>query len=822
MATLDYGSATRVSVADQAERDRERLRILRSEQDDQRYPADVRAAVGREISRLGAVPPKQDAGKPALEDGMTEPGNIDLTKRPKVRNADGSISTVRSMGVNIDGQEVLIPTVSDDGRIMGDDEAIKEYVKTGRHLGKFSSPDASNAYAEKLHLQQEKMYVDQAPAEPRQPGMLGLYQDQLEAPFRRKLANQAASKAEAESGSWSLFATGKALGGGVVSGGFDYAGSIADLASGAAAPLASTGGSAGGMFALPSDDERRQEEEARQRMLNGPAFDTTMGNAMRAKSKEFGPDPITSHGSAQIIHGLTSGVSKAAASALTLGPIPGAVVFGAEEGNTATQNLISEGVDSSTAAKVGAVTGVASAVSAAMPVAGKTLARTAGLVVAGGPASYVAQEALSKKILQDAGYKAQAEMHDPTDPVMLALSTVIPGAFGALALRGASRARARAEAYAKAAETQRVAADVRKDAARLKEAADLGPAMHDATLEQIARSASDNPAAVDAARVHVLDEAQSKHIPPDAPPGAERGIDAVRESVESGDMRPMESMASAQDARAATAAQETTRSPGAQRWFSGAPSGLSELQPSLAREGNLYGPGVYVAKSAEFADTYGRGEGRAVYEVQFEPQQPFNTSEIKTRAEADRLLASLGVSKPKIAEALGKKPKVANDTIYKALADGLGGKARANQALESAGYDAILFKSTRGDELAVSLRPVKTGAGQDAAARSEGSTRQIVRAAEPDPMPGANKESSQPSGSAEAHATDSGGEPSRDAASAKELELTDPEMLVTLPGHDTPMRLADAMEQIKAQADEMRQDGDLVKAAAQCALMSGV
>lgn len=67
-----------------------------------------------------------------------------------MKNADGSISTVRSLGVNIDGKEVLIPTVV-DGRVVSDDEAIATYKRTGQHLGVFSSPAASTAYAERLH-----------------------------------------------------------------------------------------------------------------------------------------------------------------------------------------------------------------------------------------------------------------------------------------------------------------------------------------------------------------------------------------------------------------------------------------------------------------------------------------------------------------------------------------------------------------------------------------------------------------------------------------------------------------------------------------------
>lgn len=212
---------------------------------------------------------------------------------------------------------------------------------------------------------------------------------------------------------------------GPVSGALESAGSIADILSGFATPYAAT-------FA--------DDAEARKRMLAGQAFDTAAGQAIRRKADEFAPSPETSHQADIILHGLTRGVSKAVIDVATLGPVAGSIAFGIDEGNTTTQRLREKGIDDATAAKVGAVYGAVSAASVALPAVGSTVAKTLGLAAAGGPASYVVQEGLARDILQRAGEKDEASLHNPLDPLGLALSTAIPAAVGGLHIRKLSRA----------------------------------------------------------------------------------------------------------------------------------------------------------------------------------------------------------------------------------------------------------------------------------------------------------------------------------------------------------------------------------------------
>lgn len=219
---------------------------------------------------------------------------------------------------------------------------------------------------------------------------------------------------------------------------FESAGSLGDILSAAGTADAAAGYSAGGMFALPTAKEQKEQEAARQRMLSGDV-DLSAGIALRRKASEFSADPLTTHVADQVMNDLATFGVKAAFDLTAMGPA-GALVLGADTANTVTQNLRTEGVDTATAAKVGAVQGGMAAAGAVLPVAGRTILQTLGLVAVGGPGSYVAQEALSRKILEQAGYNDQASLHNPFDPLGISLSIVIPGLFGGLHMRSQSRA----------------------------------------------------------------------------------------------------------------------------------------------------------------------------------------------------------------------------------------------------------------------------------------------------------------------------------------------------------------------------------------------
>lgn len=110
---------------------------------------------------------------------VVEPGTIDIFNRPVVHNADGTISTVRSISVALEkGLAALLPTVI-NGAVVSNDDAIRHYLQTHEHLGIFGSEGVAEAYAQLLHHEQDLEYsklpnFDRGGVMPGLPGVPGL------------------------------------------------------------------------------------------------------------------------------------------------------------------------------------------------------------------------------------------------------------------------------------------------------------------------------------------------------------------------------------------------------------------------------------------------------------------------------------------------------------------------------------------------------------------------------------------------------------------------------------------------------------------------
>lgn len=120
--------------------------------------------------------PQQDNQSfvPSIAGGLIRQGNVNLNNRPQVYNPEtGGYSTVYSMGIGLDnGKEALIPRVSDDGRILSEQQAIQQFRDTGKHLGIYGSKSEANKAAEQLHQQQANMYGNPTQNQPSSMDMI--------------------------------------------------------------------------------------------------------------------------------------------------------------------------------------------------------------------------------------------------------------------------------------------------------------------------------------------------------------------------------------------------------------------------------------------------------------------------------------------------------------------------------------------------------------------------------------------------------------------------------------------------------------------------
>jgi hypothetical protein len=106
------------------------------------------------------APAPAEAAAPAVDPNAA---TLDPLQQKPVQNEDGSISTVRTIGVEDQGKEVNIPTVpAEGGRVMSDADARQRYLETGNHLGKFDTVEQAGAAAEKLH-QDEAARISEQP-----------------------------------------------------------------------------------------------------------------------------------------------------------------------------------------------------------------------------------------------------------------------------------------------------------------------------------------------------------------------------------------------------------------------------------------------------------------------------------------------------------------------------------------------------------------------------------------------------------------------------------------------------------------------------------
>lgn len=113
-------------------------------------------------------------------------GTIDLNNRKVLLNPDGSISTESSFSTEIDGKEVLLPTII-DGKRVSKKEAVDHYFKTGEHLGIFDTPEEADEFAQRLHERQDAYY--NKGSEPQKPPVFTETEQAEEDEFRKRFGD---------------------------------------------------------------------------------------------------------------------------------------------------------------------------------------------------------------------------------------------------------------------------------------------------------------------------------------------------------------------------------------------------------------------------------------------------------------------------------------------------------------------------------------------------------------------------------------------------------------------------------------------------------
>ena len=606
--------------------------------------------------------------------------------------------------------------------------------------------------------------------------------------------------------------TGAAVPRGTAAGAAESGGFLADVVGAFGQVLAATDARSGGMFAAETESERQQGDEAARRLREqGVDFSSEAGDLFRGVARGYRPDAQTAHAAEQIVFNGARFLTKAVGYSVAAGgPVLGAVAVGADEASMVADDLRLQGVDLGTRAAAGAVQGLGAAAGVLVPVAGRTAVQTAALVAAGGPGVFIAQQAATRAILEHAGYSQLGEQFDPFDPVGLAVSTFVPAAFGAWGMRRARTARDRAAGQAEVAPEAIDAARVsmqseQRQAHSLAEAADLaGQARH---TEALAR-AEDQLARGEPVRVTDVVLAERAELG--------RAYDAVLDSPAGDRFDPLV-MIRPEDIEAVAVSRGGWKRIGDAE-VKGAGFGLVKFiwrhgegsskapEMQVTREDVLAFPEV-IRRYEPAEDVQGE-RGRA-WRVERDGRTVVYADSVVSGAEG-RHLVSVYVQEPGRSDTkvMSKERPNWNESPGKRLQAHTGDTGRTLFARRGSDQSGEGILADRLGGFSTRLR-----AGVDEATANQ-TALAPRRTREPAKEP-AKRESRPPAG--KDAAPDAGAIQSRLA----ELEAAFPDMQVMLDGMDAPMRLADFLQQVKAEADEASADAALYQLAAECALLNG-
>lgn len=663
---------------------------------------------------------------------------------------------------------------------------------------------------------------------------------------------------------WQNFGAGA---GGLVAGPLQAGASWADILKGSGETLAATGTySKGGMFSTPDAEEQRQNDAAATKIaLQGPDTHSEVGTQLRTQAKDYLPDPQATGKAGQILGGLTTFASQAIPAGMA-GPA-GLVALGSARGVQKSAELEEQGVDQGTRTAAGLVSGTLDAASMVLPMTGTSRLIAAGKGAAGGVATSVAQTEAEKLILEHAGYDKLASTYDPFDPVSLALSGIVPAAFGGLhspttaKAPGAARAEPThadvtlsPEEQAHSAQVEDSTIDV--DIASLKQ--ELGK-QTDAGARQVLQAELDrltarkavlaDPAALDAARVTQTAAAidHSRLTPDDDIQGHEQhaqAVEAASDQIARGEPVEVSDVIGDREANF-------------RRWFGeskivdegGQPKVMyhgtaQDFDSFKARQADAIFVGdhpviaeAYADQSAKWMAQHGQEGAPSVTPLLVRAEHPFDyENPVHVDALAREILGSADGQKSQIRAQVERLLHAGDWDLIESPETQAAIKRLGHDAfyVNESGfknlgvYDARNLKSAIGNSgrfdpasgsLTDPVRDFSHAVDQLRDAREAAREGPAIKAPheraseEAAPRAPAAEKAPAPEGAAE----HPGPEAAQLDATTAEVLRANPDLMVQLDGME-PMRAADLLEAVRQQAAEESRDASLLEVAAQCAI----